>query len=112
MYLKYYASLPPSQTIYALGAVLSDTPAPATHARKACASLLSRQLLRPEGVLGLCAAVFGEGEEADESISLEKLEHVAKVLSAVPAGMKAKVSLTLTNYGSHVLTILSRTILI
>jgi hypothetical protein len=52
---------------------------------------LSRQLLRPEGVLGLCAAVFGEGEDSDDNIPLEKLEHVGKVLNAVPTGMKPKV---------------------
>ena len=75
----------------ALGAVLSGTPTPAIHTRKSCASLLSRQLLRPEGVLGLCVAVFGEGEDSEENVPLEKLEHVAKVLSAVPTGMEPKV---------------------
>jgi hypothetical protein len=52
---------------------------------------LSRQLLRPEGLVGLCAAVFGEGEESEENIPLEKLEQVAKLVNAVPAGMKPKV---------------------
>jgi hypothetical protein len=84
-------SLPPSQTISALGAVLSGTPLPVPHARKSCASLLSRQLIRPEGIIGLCAAVFGEEEDSETGISLEKLEHVAKVLSAVPMGMKPEV---------------------
>jgi len=84
-------SLPPSQTISALGAVLSGKPPPATHARKSCASLMSRQLLRPEGLLGLCAAVFGEGEDFQENNPLDKLEQVARVVSAVPTGMKPKV---------------------
>lgn len=70
---------------------MSGTPSPAPHARKSCASLLSRQLLRPEGIVGLFVAVFGEGEDSETSISLEKLEHVANVLSAVPMGMKPKV---------------------
>lgn len=93
---QYYSSLPPSQTISVLGAVISASPAPATHARKACASLLSRQLLRPEGVRGLCAAVFGEGEESGDSTSLEKLQHVSRVLCAIPAGMKPKVAFDLS----------------
>jgi hypothetical protein len=52
---------------------------------------LSRQLLRPEGLLGLCAAVFGEGEDSQENNPLDKLEQVAKLVSAVPTGMKPKV---------------------
>ncbi|KAH7930074.1 hypothetical protein BV22DRAFT_1191545 [Leucogyrophana mollusca] len=85
--LRLLAILPPSQTISALGAILSGTPPPPPHVRKSCSSLLSRQLLRPEGVRGLCAAVFGEQDNPDES-PLEKYEHVARVLTSVPAGMK------------------------
>lgn len=60
----------------------------APHIKKSCSSLLSRQLLRPEGVRGLCAAVFGEGEGVDEDASLEKLDHVARVLGTPPAAVK------------------------
>lgn len=66
---------------------MSVKPCP-PHVHKACASLLSKQLLRPDGVRGLCAAVFGE--EADE-VQLEKIEHVARVLTTAPAGMAAEV---------------------
>lgn len=93
--------MPPSQTISALGAVLSGTPAPAIHARKSCASLLSRQLLRPEGVLGLCAAVFGDGGDPEDNIQLEKLEHIAKVLSTGPTGLKPKVKYFYLSNGPH-----------
>lgn len=51
-------------------------------------------MLRPEGVLGLLSAVFGEGENSEDSVPLQKLEHVAKVLAAVPQGMKTKVRKT------------------
>jgi hypothetical protein len=104
-------SLPPSQTISALGAVLSGKPPPATHARKSCASLLSRQLLRPEGFLGLCAAVFGEREDSQENVSLDKLEQVAKVVSAVPTGMKPKVGFLFKTHRGVCTQVISRNIL-
>ena len=88
------ASLPPSQIITALGTVLSSSLSTLRHVRKSCGSLLSRQLLRPEGVLGLLSAVFGEGENSEDSISLQKLEHVAEVLAAVPHRMRPKVRAT------------------
>ncbi|EGN93069.1 hypothetical protein SERLA73DRAFT_163744 [Serpula lacrymans var. lacrymans S7.3] len=84
---RFLGILPPSQTITALGAILSSSPSPIPHIRKACSSLLSRQLLRPQGVRGLCAAVFGEQEGAEDA-PLEKFDHVTRVLTAVPAGMK------------------------
>ncbi|KAJ7179134.1 hypothetical protein C8R46DRAFT_1187560 [Mycena filopes] len=84
--LRLLDTLPPSQTITALGAVLSVKPCP-PHVHKSCASLLSKQLLRPDGVRGLCAAVFGE--DADE-VQLDKIEHVARVLTTPPAGMLAE----------------------
>ncbi|KAF7355296.1 RTP1-C1 domain-containing protein [Mycena sanguinolenta] len=85
--IRLLESLPPSQTITALGAVLSVRPCP-RHVHKSCTFLLSKQLLRPDGVRGLCAAVFGE--DSDE-IQLEKLEHVARVLTTPPAGMSAEL---------------------
>lgn len=47
--------------------------------------------MRPEGVRGLCAAVFGEGDASSDHAELEKLDHVARVLSTVPSGMQSKV---------------------
>ncbi|KAJ7276373.1 hypothetical protein B0H12DRAFT_1041351 [Mycena haematopus] len=85
--IRLLDSLPPSQTIAALGAVLSVKPCP-PHVYKSCTSLLSKQLLRPGGVRGLCAAVFGE--DADE-VQLDKIEHVARVLTTSPAGISAEL---------------------
>jgi hypothetical protein len=45
--------------------------------------------MRPEGVRGLLAAVFGEGESAQAP--LEKLLHVSLVLSAVPSTVSPEV---------------------
>ena len=70
---------------------MAGPPKPPLHVHKACASLLSKQLLRPDGLHGLCTAVFGEEEVFHAS--LEKLEHIARVLSAVPASMKPEASL-------------------
>ncbi|KAH9017024.1 hypothetical protein EDB84DRAFT_1629366 [Lactarius hengduanensis] len=80
--------LPPSQTIASLGAIMSSSPPPPQHVHKSCASLLSRQLMRPDGVRGLLAAVFGEGES--EQAPLEKLLHVSLVLGAVPSTVSAE----------------------
>jgi hypothetical protein len=84
-------SMPAFQTITALGTVLRPPPSLPLHAHKACTSLLSRQLLRPEGVRGLCVAVFGDEDHLGENAPLEKLEHVSQLLKAVPAGMEPKV---------------------
>jgi hypothetical protein len=45
--------------------------------------------MRPDGVSGLFAAVFGENES--EEAPLEKLLHVAQVLGAVPIVVTAEV---------------------
>lgn len=81
--MRLMSILPPSQTIASLGAIMSSSPPPPQHVHRSCASLLSRQLMRPDGVRGLLAAVFGEGES--EQAPLEKLLHVSLVLSAVPS---------------------------
>ena len=47
--------------------------------------------MRPDGVRGLCAAVFREDEISEDKAPLEKLEHVARVLSAVPVSVKPEV---------------------
>ncbi|KAL1747481.1 hypothetical protein HDZ31DRAFT_31894 [Schizophyllum fasciatum] len=79
--------LPSAQIIVALGGLLSWSFLP-LHVHRASTTLLSRQLLRPDGVRGLCAAIFGEEKSAENEISLEKLQHVARVLILVPAGIK------------------------
>ncbi|KAH9166708.1 hypothetical protein EDB89DRAFT_2001872 [Lactarius sanguifluus] len=86
--IRLLSILPPSQTIASLGAIMSSSPPPPQHVHKSCASLLSRQLMRPDGVRGLLAAVFGEGES--EQAPLEKLLHVSLVLGAVPSTVSAE----------------------
>lgn len=45
--------------------------------------------MRPNGVHGLFAAVFGDGES--EEAPLEKLLHVAQLLGAVPSAVTPEV---------------------
>ncbi|KAF9462618.1 hypothetical protein BDZ94DRAFT_1366131 [Collybia nuda] len=77
--------LPPPQIISAIGSILSSSPIPLAHTRKICSTLLSQQLLRPQGIRGLCAAIFGEGEFSTDETPIEKLEHVVRVLTTVPS---------------------------
>ncbi len=88
-------SLPAAQAITSLGSILSSKPPPPVYVRKQCSILLSRQLLRPYGVNGLFAAVFGEeeGSEFDKDAPLERLEHVARVLQTTSIGMTPEVRL-------------------
>ncbi|TFK43559.1 hypothetical protein BDQ12DRAFT_643120 [Crucibulum laeve] len=86
--MRLLSILPPSQTIATLGTVLSSTPKLPIHVQKTCASLLSRQLLRSNGVPGLFEAIFGEEETGDIDVPVEKLEHVSRVLSTVPSNTK------------------------
>jgi len=81
--MRLMSILPPSQNIASLGTIMSSSIPPPQHVYKSCASLLSRQLMRPDGVRGLFEAVFGDGES--EEAPLEKLLHVAQVLGAVPS---------------------------
>ncbi|KAG6378921.1 hypothetical protein JVT61DRAFT_13206 [Boletus reticuloceps] len=85
--LRLLEFLPLSQIMTDLGAVLSSTPPPPSHVRKLCSSLLTKSLLRPEGVRALFAAVFGEQEGSDDP-PLEKYERTAGILVVVPAGLK------------------------
>ncbi|KAK0230500.1 hypothetical protein IW262DRAFT_1338785 [Armillaria fumosa] len=88
--IRLLSILHPSQSITALGGAISSfAPGPA-FALRTCSMLLSKQVMRTQGVNGLCAAVFGDSEEAGEEVRLDKLEHVAKVLTAVPKGMDPK----------------------
>lgn len=65
------------------------------HSLRACRILLSKQLLRPDGVWGLFAAMFGEGETSDGDLAVEKLEHVSTTLNTVPANTKPQVRLSI-----------------
>ncbi|ESK92903.1 hypothetical protein Moror_9059 [Moniliophthora roreri MCA 2997] len=85
--MRLLLMLPSSQTIASLGGVMS-TRSSVAHIRKTCGYLLSRQLLRPDGVRGLFGAVFGEAE--GEEVTLKQLEHVSQVLTAIPANMKGQ----------------------
>lgn len=67
--------------------------------------------MRPEGVRGLCAAVFGEGEGVDENTSLEKLENVARTLGTPPAAMKPEVGSSSYSVFSYVDDLQHRNIL-
>lgn len=49
--------------------------------------------MRPNGVPGLFAAVFGDSES--EEAPLEKLLHVARVLGAVPSVVLPEVRVTM-----------------
>jgi hypothetical protein len=64
---------------------------------RACTSLLSRQILRPDGVKGLFSAVFGEEETLGGDIAMKKLEHVSTLLNAVPAKTKPQVKAQLND---------------
>ncbi|KAI0353496.1 hypothetical protein OH77DRAFT_1591208 [Trametes cingulata] len=82
--------LPAAHVISAVGAALSSPPSSLPYVRRTCTFLLSRQLLRPEGIRGLCESVFGEEDVSGEEVALDKLEHVSRLLNAVPAGMKVQ----------------------
>jgi predicted TIM-barrel enzyme len=75
-----------------LGTILSSSTIP--HVRKACTSLLTQELLRPDGVQGLCEAMFS-GEETGDGASIEKLEQIAHTLNSTPVTMKQEVRVTL-----------------
>ncbi|CAL1711574.1 unnamed protein product [Somion occarium] len=79
--------LPVSKSINALTCVLTDS-SMLPYVRKTCSFLLGRQLLRPHGVQGLFIGIFGEEEESGETAPLEKLEHVSRLLQAVPKGIQ------------------------
>ena len=98
--------LPPSQVILSLGSVITIRPPLPSHVHKTCSFLLGRQLLRPGGIRGLCAALFGEETEASESdVSLDKLEQFAKVVRAVPPSISPQVRLDdVVSTGSNYLT--------
>jgi hypothetical protein len=81
----------PSNAITVLGGILSSAPSTLPHVRKACTALLSQQLLRQQGVHGLCAAVLGEEDSTSDDAPIERFEHIARVLITVPANMEPTV---------------------
>lgn len=88
--IYFVNSLLVPEAFSALGLILQDEKLPA-YAKKACAYLMSRQLLRKEGVRGLYVAVFGEEEVSGDEAPLEKLERVAELLTTPPHGINPKV---------------------
>ncbi|KIY73777.1 hypothetical protein CYLTODRAFT_406490 [Cylindrobasidium torrendii FP15055 ss-10] len=85
--LRLLSLIPPSDAILALGGVISAFPSPA-YIPRISSGLLTRQLLRPRGIRGLCITIFGEDEDsADTATDLNKMEHIAKVLTTVPKDM-------------------------
>lgn len=96
--------LSPAQTITALGRVLSSAPQLPPYAHRSCTSLLSRQILRPEGVRGLCIAIFGEGDTQGDDAPPEKFEQISRVLTTVPRASKPEVRFSITRVlTTHVL---------
>ncbi len=93
--LFLYPRLPVSKCITALSAIRADVNT-LTYVRKACSYLMSRQLLRSDGVRGLLLALFPDDEVSEENAPLEKLESVSRVLQTIPAGMTASVSVLST----------------
>ncbi|KAF4619552.1 hypothetical protein D9613_005233 [Agrocybe pediades] len=88
MVMRLLKLLTPFQAILALGGVLSsNNPLPPLHARKTCKLLLTKQLLRPEGVRGLLEAMFSSEDTDNGEVKLERLEQVATTLNTVPANM-------------------------
>ncbi|KAI0663236.1 hypothetical protein C8Q70DRAFT_501309 [Cubamyces menziesii] len=87
--------LPAAHVISAIGLGLSSTSASLPYVRKTCTFILSRQLLRPEGIRGLCESIFGEEEASGEDVALDKLEHVSRLLGTIPAGMTPKEYLSI-----------------
>lgn len=79
-----------SRSVTALSGVLSD-PSALPYVRKACGYLMSRQILRRDGVRGLFVALFAEQDTSEESAPLEKLDNVAKLLTSIPTGLDEKV---------------------
>lgn len=102
--------LPPNEAITALGTILGSGNNTMhlnfPHVVRACGFLLSKQLARPKGIRALCVAVLGE--DGDESAPvLDKLEHIAKVLSTVPAASTPQVGFSIHSFlawGNHLLT--------
>ena len=110
--LRSFHRLEPSHSLSLL-ALLVQTPIPIqstklsapTYYKLAISSLMTSQVLRTDstgGVRGLMIAILGEGSddtEEGEPIGGEgewrQVEHVAKVLCAVPRGMEKAVSLVL-----------------
>jgi hypothetical protein len=78
----------------ALGAIISKPPT--LHTAKAASFLATKQLLRPDGIRAVCAALFGElstDVELDETSYLVKMERLAQGLGTKPTQMEPEVQL-------------------
>lgn len=82
--------------------MLANTVALPLYMHKICAQLLCNQLLRPHGVPGLFSALFGEDVSVTEA-PFEKLDRVAKVLSAPPQNVPRIVRQLFSSYAWHLL---------
>ncbi|TFK55674.1 hypothetical protein OE88DRAFT_1652095 [Heliocybe sulcata] len=101
--MRLLSLMPPSRTIEGLGSMLAVHPPPPRHATKVCGSLLSRQLLRRDGVRALFMALFTEDELSGESTPLDKLELISRILRSVPA--KTKPEEYFLNIGAQIVDI-------
>jgi hypothetical protein len=79
----------------ALGSLSSSSQPFVPHMQKTCSFLLGRQLLRPEGIRGLCTVVLGEDPDTEDAAPLDKFEHISKILTTPPLGMAPQVRLIL-----------------
>ena len=59
--------------------------------KKSCSYLLTRQLLRPDGLRGMLSALFSEEDITGDDAPLEKLEHVTRLLKSRPVGVLDEV---------------------
>ena len=62
------------------------------YVQKICKMLLSEQLLRPHGIIGLFSSVFGEDISSSEA-PLEKLQSTSDVLNSLPYNVTREVPL-------------------
>lgn len=76
----------------ALAQVLSSQQQLPAFLRKVCGNLLTKQLLRNDGVHGLFESILGDEQGAGEEIGMDKMEHIARILLTVPAAMDPKVT--------------------
>ncbi|KAH8105986.1 hypothetical protein BXZ70DRAFT_886180 [Cristinia sonorae] len=86
--IHFISMLPVQQAVTALTDALPHF-ARLPYARKACTFLLSRQLLRRDGVRGTISALFADVEELSDQAPLERFEQVSRLLRAIPTGMSA-----------------------
>ncbi|EKM59775.1 uncharacterized protein PHACADRAFT_114971 [Phanerochaete carnosa HHB-10118-sp] len=85
--MRLINTLPVSRSVTALSGILSGQVS-LVYVQKICSHLMSRQILRHNGVRGLFIALFAEEDVSGDDALLEKLENVAKLLRSLPKGME------------------------